>query len=41
VPVIVKVPDENDPLTPAGNPDTEAPVAAPPIAYVISVIPLF
>jgi hypothetical protein len=38
VPEIVSVPAANDPLTPAGNPETDAPVALPPVAYVIGAI---
>ena len=38
VPLIVNTPPEKLPLTPAGKPVTLAPVAPPPIAYVIFVI---
>ena len=37
-PLIVKTPPLNEPLTPPGKPLTVAPVAVPPIAYVIVVI---
>ena len=37
MPDIVNVPALNTPVTPAGKPDTVAPVAPPAIVYVISV----
>ncbi len=38
VPLIVKTPAANDPVTPAGKTEEDALVAVPPTAYVIFVI---
>ena len=41
VPLIVKTPPLNEPLTPAGKPVTPALVPPPPTVYVIFVIATF